>query len=155
MSKETEKQYNELRKKLKLPDFKDIDFEFEISDLEETNFLLRAIVRKIAEKLDFCSTMLEELLQPEPSNLYAMHETGFFDEDEKKQMNALYSRLMVLNRHSIEVILSNNENEQTSFINNVFNEWKTLKNELLKYVRKMKDTWTSEIESDEKVGYLG
>ena len=155
MTKETEKQYNELRKKLKLPDFKDIDFEFEISDLEETNFLLRAIVRKIAEKLDFCSTMLEELLQPEPSNLYAMHETGFFDEDEKKQMNALYSRLMVLNRYSIEVSLANNEDEQALFINNVFNEWKTLKNELLKYVRKMKDTWTSEIEADEDVGYMG
>jgi len=150
MAKETEKQYNELRKKLKLPDFREIDFEFEISDLEETNFLLRATVRKMAEKLDFCSTMLEELLQPEPSNLYAMHETGFFDEDEKKQMNALYSKLMVLNRHSIEVSLINNENEQTSFINNTFNEWKTLKNELLKYVRKMKDTWTSEIEADEK-----
>ena len=79
MAKETEKQYNELRKKLKLPDFREIDFEFEISDLEETNFLLRATVRKMAEKLDFCSTMLEELLQPEPSNLYAMHETAFFD----------------------------------------------------------------------------
>src|SRR3989344_1527142 len=75
---ETEKQYNELRKKHKLPEFKDIDFEFEISDLEETNFLLRAIIRRIAEKLDFYSTMLEEVLQPDTSNLYAMHEMKFF-----------------------------------------------------------------------------
>lgn len=155
MPKETEKQYNELRKKLKLPDFREIDFEFEISDIEETNFLLRAIVRKIAERLDFYSTMLEEVLQPEPSNLYAMHETGFFDEDEKKQMNALYSRLMVLNRNSIEVSLTNNENEQSLFVITALNEWKTLKNELLKYVKKMKDTWTSEIEADEDVGYMG
>ena len=155
MAKETEKQYSELRKKLKLPEFREIDFEFEISDLEETNFLLRAIVRRIAEKLDFCSTLLEEVLQPEPSNLYAMHETGFFDEDEKTQMNALYSRLMVLNRNSIETILGSNENEQASFISSSLSEWKALKNELLKYVRKMKDTWTSEIESDERVGYMG
>ena len=154
-NKETEKQYSELRKRLKLPDFKEINFEFEISDLEETNFLLRAIVRQIAEKLDFCSTMLEEVLQPEPSNLYAMHETGFFDEDEKKQMNALYSRLMILNRHSIEVSLTNNENEQAAFVSNAFNEWKSLKNELLKYVKKMKGIWASEIEPDEEVGYLG
>ncbi|MBI2653114.1 hypothetical protein HYX00_06615, partial [Candidatus Woesearchaeota archaeon] len=55
-SKEIEKQYNEIRKRLKLPEFKEIDFDFEISDLEETNFLLRAIIRKIAEKLDFYST---------------------------------------------------------------------------------------------------
>ncbi len=155
MAKETEKQYSELKKKHKLPDFREIDFEFEISDLEETNFLLRAVVRRIAEKLDFYSTMLEELLQPEPSNLYAMHETGFFDEGEKKQMNALYSRLMILNRSSIEVTLNSSENEQAAFVSNTFNEWKTLKNELLKLVKKMKGVWTSETEADEDVGYMG
>ena len=80
---EIEKQYNELKKKLKLPEFKELDFEFEISDLEETNFLLKATIRRMAEKLDFYSTMLEEVLQPDTSNLYAMHETKFFDEDEK------------------------------------------------------------------------
>ena len=88
-NKETEKQYNELKKKYKLPDFKEIDFEFEVSDLEETNFLLRAIIRRIAEKLDFYSTMLEEILQPDTSNLYAMHEIRHFDDDEKKQMYEL------------------------------------------------------------------
>ena len=111
-NKETEKQYAELRKKFKLPDFKEIDFEFEISDLEETNFLLRAVIRKIADKLEFCSTMLEEILQPDTSNLYAMHETRFFDEQEKKGMNELYSKLMALNRHCIEVLLSLDEKEQ-------------------------------------------
>jgi len=154
-NKETEKQYNELRKRLKLPEFKEIDNEFEISDLEETNFLLRAIVRKIAEKLDFYSTMLEEILQPDTSNLYAMHETRFFDENEKKQMYDLYSKLMNFNRQSIEVSLGHNEKEDADFINNIYNDWKEFKQELLKYVNKMKASWKIEKDIKEDLGYLG
>ena len=153
---EVEKQYNGLRKKLKLPEFKEIDFEFELSDLEETNFLLRAITRRIAEKLDFYSTMLEELLQPDTSNLYAMHETRYFDDDEKKQMYELYTKLMNFNRLSIEVSLEHNDKEEAEFINNLFNEWKVLKQELLRFVKKIKASWkTEEADIKEDLGYLG
>ena len=155
-AKETEKQYTELKKKHKLPEFKEIDFEFEISDLEETNFLLRAIIRRIAEKLDLYSTMLEEILQPDTSNLYAMHETKFFDEDEKRQMYELYTKLMNFNRQSIEVSLEHNEKEEADFIYSLFNDWKVLKQELLRFVKKMRASWKTE-ESDikEDLGYLG
>ena len=153
---EIEQQYSELKKKHKLPEFKEIDLEFEISDLEETNFLLRAIVRRIAEKLDFYSTMLEEILQPDTSNLYAMHEIRYFDDDEKKQMYGLYTKLMNFNRQSIEVSLMHNEKDETDFINNLFNEWKSLKQELLKFVKKMRASWkTEEADIKEDLGYLG
>lgn len=154
-NKETEKQYSELKKKHKLPEFKDIDLEFEISDLEETNFLLRAIVRRIAEKLDFYSTMLEEILQPDTSNLYAMHETRYFDDDEKKNMYGLYTKLMNFNRQSIEVSLIHNEKDEAEFINNIFNDWKSLREELLKFVKKMMASWKTEVDIKEDLGYLG
>lgn len=155
MPDEIEKCYNELRNKHKLPGFKEIDNEFEISDLEETNFLLRAIVRKIAEKLDFYSTMLEEILQPDTSNLYAMHETRFFDEDEKKQIYDLYSKLMNFNRQSIGVSLEHNEKQEADFINNIHNDWKYFKQELLNCVNKMKASWKIEKDIKEDLGYLG
>ena len=155
-NKEIKNQYSELRKKLRLPEFKETDFEFEISDLEETNFLLRAIIRRIAEKLDFYSTMIEEILQPDTSNLYAMHETRYFDDDEKKQMYELYTKLMNFNRQSIEVSLGHNEKEEAEFINNLLNEWKTLKMELLKLVKKIRASWkTEEADIKEDLGYLG
>ena len=154
-NKEIEKQYSELRKKYKLPEFNEVDYEFEISDLEETKFLLRAIIRRIAEKLDFYTTMLEEILQPDTSNLYAMHETRYFDENEKKQMYDLYSTLMNFNRQSIELSLENDEKDEVDFINNFFVEWKKLKNELLKYIKKMKFSWQIETDIKEDLGYLG
>lgn len=152
---EIEKQYNGLKRKLKLPEFKDIDFEFEISDLEETNFLLRAIVRRIAEKLDFYTTMLEEILQPDASNLYAMHETRFFEENEKNQMYDLYRKLMDFNRQSIEVSLSRNEQNEAELISNISNEWKSLKNQLLGFVKKMRASWKTEIDIKEDLRYMG
>ena len=152
---EIEKQYRELKKRLKLPDFKELDEEFELSDLEETNFLLRNIIRRIAEKLDFYTTMIEEVIQPDTSNLYAMHETTFFDENEKNQMYDVYKKLMNYNRQLIGVSLENHENEEADFINNFFNEWKTLKNDLLKYIKKMKDSWKSEVDTKEDLRYLG
>ena len=154
--KEIEQQYSELKKRHKLPEFREIDSEFEISDLEETNFLLRAIVRRIAEKLDFYSTMLEDILQPDTSNLYAMHEIRYFDDDEKKQMYGLYAKLMNFNRQSIEVSLMHNEKEDADFISSLSNEWKSLKQELLKFVKKMRASWkTEEADIKEDLGYLG
>jgi len=154
-AKEAEEQYNELRKKHKLPEFKEIDNEFEISDIEETSFLLRAIVRRIAEKLDFYTTMLEELLQPDTSNLYAMHETRFFDQSEKNKMYDLYRRLMDYNRQSIEFSLEHNDKDKVEFINNILNEWGSLRKELLKFVKKMRASWSIDTDIKEDIGYLG
>ena len=154
-NKEIEKQYAELRKKHKLPDFKELDFELEISDMEETAFLLRGIIRRIAEKLDFYTTMIEEELQPDTSKLYAMHESRIFEEEDKKKMFEFYKKLMILSRHSVEISLENNEKEEASFINGFMNEWEKIKSELLFYVRKIKDSWKEETDTKEDVGYLG
>ena len=153
---ETEKQYSELRKKLKLPEFREINFEFEVSDLEETCFLLRSIIRRMEERLDFYSTMLEEILQPDTSNLYAMHEIRHFDENEKKQMYGLYTKLMGFSRQSIEVSLGHDEKEEAEFISSLFSEWKSLKQELMGFVKKMKASWkTEEADIKEDLGYMG
>ena len=137
MTNNMEQKYNELSKKRKLPEFKELDHEFEISDLEETNFLIRSIIRRIAEKLDFYTTMLEEVLQPDTSNLYAMHEIRLLEEHEKSSMYDSYKKLMHLNRKSIEVSLELEEKSQLEFIIEAFTEWKIIKIELLEYVKKM------------------
>ena len=155
MPDEIEKKYATLKKKYKLPDFEDIDFEFEISHLEHEKFVLRGIIRRIAEKLDFFSTMLEEQLQPDTSNLYAMHETRFFDESQKKKMYDLYSKLMMMNRSSIEVMLEGGEEREAEFIVSVFSKWKGIKEELMDFVNKIKLSWETEVDIKEDIGYLG
>ncbi len=152
---EMEKQYSELRKKYKLPELKGIDMEFEISDLEQTNFPLRAIIRRIAERLDFYTTMVEETLQPDTAKLYAIHESRIFDDEEKKEMYDFYKELMIISRKSIEVSLQGNEKEEASFINEFMNEWEKIKSRLLSYIKRMKDSWKAETNIKEDLEYLG
>jgi|GEM_PF-784341 hypothetical protein len=155
-NKEIEKQYSELRKKHRIPEFGEIDMEFEISDIEDTNFPLRAVMRRMAEKLDFYTTMLEEVLQPDTSSLYAMHEMKFFDDREKSRMYGVYAKLMSLNRQSIEASLERDEKSEADFISNALHDWKSLKAELLKFVKKMRASWnTEEADIKEDLGYLG
>ena len=154
MPNETEKQYNELTKKFKLPNFKELDDELELSDMEETKFLLRVIMRRIAEKLDFYATFLGEILQPD-SNLYVMHETRHFDETEKNKIYDVYRKLMEFHRLSIEISLNHDEKEEADYIASFCEEWEGIKKELLIYTRKIKDSWKEEVNIKEDVGYLG
>ena len=155
MTTEIENKYSELRKKYKLPEFKEINFEFEVTDFEKTNFLMRGIIRKVAERLDFYATVLEEVLQPDASNLYAMHETRYFDESEKESMYNLYRKLMDYSRQSIIVTLERDEKAESEFISKFFNEWKVIRQELLNLVKKMKSSWETEVDIKEDLRYLG
>ena len=152
---EIEKKYNELSKRHKLPEFKEIDFELELNDIENSAYLLREILRKIGEKLDFHSRVIEEILQPDTSNIYALHENRFFDENEKKSMYEVYIKLMNLSRNSLEVSLDNSEKNEAELICRFFLEWKDLKAELIKYAKKMKDSWKPWADIKEDLGYLG
>jgi hypothetical protein len=154
-NKEVEKQYTQLCKKHKLPGFSEADFELELESIEETSYLLRAIIRKINEKVDFYSHMLEEILQPDASNIYAIHENRFFDEEEKKNMYGLYVKLMNLIRSSVEVSLEPAEKNEAEFICRFFDEWKDLKAELKIYTKKMKDSWKPWADIKEDLEYLG
>ena len=153
--KETEKQYSELRKKYRLPEFKEINYEFELSDLDETDFLIKSIIRRIAEKLDFFIGLFEELLQPDGSNLSAMHESRVFEDNEKKEAYNLYRKLMILSRRTIELSLNSNEKDEAEFISGFFSEWKPIKEELKKYLNKIKESWKTETDIKEDIGYLG
>ena len=112
MINEIETEYNKLSKKYKLPKFKEIDEEFEISNLETPNFLVRNALRKTAEKLEFYIDVIGNLVHPDASSLSSMYEIRFFSDDEKDNMYNLFKKLMEANRNILELVLENNEKKQ-------------------------------------------
>ena len=78
MSNEIEKEYSNLSKKYKLPKFKDIDAEFEISSLDNEKFLIKNTLRKILEKLEFYIEVIGSLVHPDGSSISSMYEIRFF-----------------------------------------------------------------------------
>ena len=152
--KNIEKQYDKF-KKYGLPSFKDLNNEFEISSIENENFLLREIINKIVDRTDFFSRLFEDLLQPDPSLLRSMQEAKIFNEEERKVIYDLYKKLMVINRKSVEISLNRDEKEEANFIKKSFDEWKELKTSTSQIVDKIKDSWKKETYSKEKLSYLG
>ena len=47
------------------------------------------------------------------------------------------------------------EKEDAKLISEIFEEWKSLKPELIRYFRKMKESWKVDTEIKEDVGYMG
>ena len=155
MDKEIEQEYNKLSKKYKLPKFKEIDDEFEISTFETPRFLIRNILRRIEEKLEFYIEVIGNLVHPDASSISTMYEVRYFSDEEKNEMYNLFKILMKSNRHIIELILINDVKSQTEFLNNFFVDWLTMKKELINYLDKMKESWEKESTIEEDLGYFG
>ena len=142
------------KKKFKLPDYKELNFEFDISSIESNDFVLRAIRKKIIEKIDSYTTILGDLLQPD-AGISSMHELNFVDEKVKQDIINLYSKMMTIKRESEKIEIYNDEKENADFINFVLVEWKNLKQKLLKTMTLLKESWKKEDEVVKDLGYLG
>ena len=155
MTSEIEKEYSKLANKYGLPKFDELDLEFEINELESTSFVLRNILRKAAEKIEFHTNLINDLLQPDPASLSSMHETRFFMDSEKSSIYSLYKKMMKHHRNIIELMLRNDEKQEAEFLNNFHKEWIDIKKELLGYLSKMKESWDKETSIQEDLGYFG
>jgi hypothetical protein len=148
-------EYSKLSKKLKLPEFGDIDPEFEISALENPKFLIKNILRRISEKLESYTEIVANLVHPDASSISTMYEIRFFSEDEKNSMYILFKKLMKIDRNIAEIMLRNDEKEQADFLNSFFEDWTQIKKDLLKYIGNMKESWGKQTTIEEDIGYFG
>jgi len=150
------KEYSEIKKKFpKLPDFSKLDDEFEVSDIEKSKFLLRQVKRKIGEKLENVIKLLEQILQPDPGSFADLYECSCFDAKTKKEILALYSRIMLLYRTIMESDLLNDEKKDAEVISDAFSAWPKLRVESAGYVEKLKACWKKPEEVKDVLEYLG
>jgi len=149
-------EYEKLKKKHSLPDFKELDESFEVSTIDREEFLLREIRRKIDEKIELYIKLLERLLQPDPSSLSDMYECKIFEDDEKDELYQLFKKLMYFDRFSIETSVGENDKRSSDFINKFWREWPEIKGKFLNFAKKAKDEWLKETKiTDEERRYLG
>lgn len=148
--------YEELRKKYRhLPSFEELDHDFEISTLESEKFLLRAIKKRMAERLDDVSSTLGDIIHPSSESIALMYEWRFFDPKEKKGIVALFRRVQFLLRAFCEADLIQDDEIDSRLIADSHKAWKEVRKECLPLVKRLKDAWTRETEYKEDLGYLG
>ena len=154
MKAKPKKRYESLRKKYKLPTLEELDSEFEISSLESETFLLREIRNKLGEKIRDVCGLVGEVLHPE-ANLADLYESRIFDEPEKQRLFELYKRLMVADRQTAELSVQNDEKLDAAFIRDFSQEWTKMKPELVKFIRRLRESWEKDTEQGEAAGYMG
>ena len=140
--------------KYKLPNFKDLDSEFEISFIKEEAFLLRNIRRKVTDKIILSCRIIESLIYPTQSNIITAIESKSLDDEQKNKMDYLYKKFMIFERESLRLDMNPSEKGDADYIIDVFNKWSKLKKEMKKIVLIMKDSWVKEEKSD-KNNYFG
>ena len=151
---EVQKKYDELKKKHALPNFSDINNEFEVSSIENEDFLLREIRRKIDERIEVFVKILNTILQPE-TNVAELHECRDFTDLEKEDIFELYKMLMQIHDSALIAGISCDEKEDARFISETFKGWQPIKKQIIEIIKKMKDSWKKDFTISEELGYLG
>ncbi len=146
--------YIKLQKSFNLPSFDELNSLFEISCIDEDEFLLRAIRRRIVERGLSIAKFLGEVLQPEPQ-LANMIDSDALDDKEKKKLFEIYKKLMVFERRSIVLNISPDDKKEAEFISSHLAYWKGIQRNLIVYIEKIMKSWEIDKESGEKLGYMG
>jgi hypothetical protein len=154
MSDKFKDQYQRVQKKFNLPSFEQLDQEFDIGSLEESNFPLRQIRRQISEVLETYAKLLEELMHPE-SSISGLYELKELTDADKDALFDNYRHLIRLLRYSLEIALKNSEQDDAAFINDLVKQWPLMRKSLLPLAKKLKDSWEHETAKKEDLGYLG
>ena len=135
--------YENLKEKYNLPEYNDLDKEFSIEDIEGNN-ILGEIRKKMSEKVIIYIKFLEDILQPD-TTLSSFYECTVLNSDlEKKKAFELYKKLMILDRSSLETCLLSSSESEAKFINQTFEEWFKIKQELIKLLNQVINIWKKE-----------
>jgi hypothetical protein len=153
---EMKKQYEKLRKKYKLPIFKELDENFDIGRVSEkdTNTLLREIRKSLIDKVIAYFKFIEMMINPGNSSLFFFSLVKGLASKEKRVLERLYEKLGEMEIDVIELDARYSEKDEAEFIKKVNKEWKTVSEELIKLVEVLRRNWRQKSSKNDR-GYFG
>jgi hypothetical protein len=150
---EIKDRYEELKNKYNLPNLEELDNEFDLGNIED-NMLLRGIRKKIGEKIDFYSHLIDGFIQPD-STFLSLYEADIFNEVDRENLMALFKKIMILQRELVKLNLNLGEGVDAKFIKGFFEEWKQLKKDILFFIEKAQSSWCTEDLKNFNKDYFG
>ena len=148
--------YEKLQKKHKLPSFKELNEDFHIEKIaeSETEILIREVRKFIGDKLANYMRFIENLLNPVNVPMFFFSFIKMMDADDKKRLSEIYKELMKFEIKFIEIDLDFNEEKEAKLITDSCEFWKTAKKDMLKIIGKINGRWDDKYEANNK-GYFG
>lgn len=154
--KNLKEKYKIFQEKYFLPDFEELNREFSIEKIAETetDFLIREIVKLIGEKISNYMHFVEAVLNPVNSPIFIFSIIKTLGEEEKRKFNEIYKELAKIQVQLIELDVNFSVENGADFINEVTGKWKKLKENFIEIIKKIKSNWDSKSESNSKA-YFG
>ena len=148
--------YSEIQKKFELPDFDELNKEFQIEKIsvEETDYLIREIRKFLAEKFSNYMRFVEALLNPSNSPLFVFSIVKSLNVEDKEILQEVYKKLAKIEVDLVEVDLDFSEEKEVQFVKENYKVWKEVKKDLLKTIETVKKNWDNKFEDSSK-GYFG
>jgi hypothetical protein len=148
--------YKKIQNIHNLPDFDKLNSDFSIEKLAdvETDFLIREVVKIMAEKFSNYLRFVELVLNPANSPMFIFSLIKTIGEDEKKKFSEIYKELARIELSLIELDVDFSEKKEADFINNSYKTWINLKGDFLSVIEKIKLNWDNKNENN-KNAYFG
>lgn len=149
-------QYSLLRTKYALPDFKLLNENFEIENIDvgETELLIKVIRKHITEKIFYILRSLETFINPQNAPLFMFDIIKTFTDAEKQMIKDLYSKIAKYEVEAFGLEASYNENSEAEFVRKFGNEWPKISESLTKIYLAMNKSNKKDSKTSSK-SYLG
>jgi len=146
--------YELLQQKYELPSYDEMVLNFEIDSVGKDEIIIREVLKKMFDKVDFYTRTAEGLLQPD-STLGNMKEASGMSRQDIFLINKIFVEGMYLTRMFTEFTLEYSEEEGAEFVKKIWIEWQKLKPDIKIMLTKLKDVWKKEYISEIDKGYIG
>lgn len=148
------KELTEELQRLGIEDAEQILQEFDLCSIDEGVETVHGIAKKVRDRIDMYSKLLEETLQPD-SSLAAMNECSFFSDDEMTKVVKSYRQLMALLRHGTVADLEGTKQANETFIKEALLEWRHQRTFLVLFAKRLHEGWKQEQPLHREKGYFG
>jgi len=136
-------EYEKVRAKYGLPDFDEIDSEFEIRKADAEMFIIKEIRRAVIHKLTGIADFLEPVLNPSGHDMHSCVESKIFDKDEVDEMYKYYKQLWCHVHKAIHASLVS-EKEEAEVIKEILKAWPEFRKKAQHYTKKIAEGWAKE-----------
>lgn len=153
---EFKKFYVELAEKHKLPSFKEMNEDFNIEKMAESEYdiPMREVRRFVSDKIRHYERFIEAIINPSNANLFIFTIIKAISPADKEKLSDMYKELMKREVDLIELDVQYDESKEVKFVNEFYVEWQGMKPILLKILGKIRADWDKEVEKGSK-GYFG
>ncbi|MFC1666198.1 hypothetical protein ACFLZF_00605 [Nanoarchaeota archaeon] len=153
---ELKKDYQIIQDKYNLPCFEELNKDFCIEKLSEieTDYLIREIRKLIADKFVSYLKFVETLLHPVNVPIFILSIVRLIDNKDKAKLSKIYEKLAKSEIEIVELDLVFCETKEAEFINNSYSLWQEIREDLLVFIRKIKNDWNVKPQINEK-NYFG